>query len=326
MPRSFPQSFARRRLITGSGALLLSLVTACTSPARLSIASQLWPGYELMFLARDEGWLPDEIVLRETRSATESIDALRRGQIQGAALTLDEVLRVRGEGIPLEIVLVFDISAGADAVLTRRPLAAPSDLRGQRIGVEKTAVGALMLALLLERAGLTPSDVIQVPLTIDDHLLTWQAGHLDAIVSYEPTASLLRKAGAIRLLDSRDFPERIFDVLAVRTDITPGQQESLRRLIAAHFRALKQLQANPVDSAYRLAKRFGLAVDAVPESLRGLNFPGIPHNRLLLSADGSIARSAPAIVDILQRHGLIGSNDSLHGLVDASYLPPSEAS
>ena len=53
----------------------------------------------MMFLARSEGWLPNEAIrLFETASASQSIAALAQGQVQAAALTLDEVLRARAEG------------------------------------------------------------------------------------------------------------------------------------------------------------------------------------------------------------------------------------
>ncbi|MCK5188995.1 MAG: ABC transporter substrate-binding protein, partial [Methylococcales bacterium] len=99
------------------------------------ISSHVWPGYDLMFLAQKQGWLVDpNLKLLTTQSATDSIMALSTGQVDGAALTLDEVLLARDKGIPLTIVLVFDISAGADMVLSRAKINSLSELKGKRIG------------------------------------------------------------------------------------------------------------------------------------------------------------------------------------------------
>lgn len=123
---------ARRRLLgLGAAATLAALLPACAREMPLRVAAHVWPGYELMFLARSLGWLDDnEVRLIETRNATESLAALARGEVDGAALTLDETLRGRAAGIPLTVVLVFasraqpnailDVLAVRTAVLTRR--------------------------------------------------------------------------------------------------------------------------------------------------------------------------------------------------------------
>ena len=150
----------RNILRTLSAAAMLPLLNACGAQQakQLVIASHVWPGYELMFLARREGWLPAESLnLLETASATGSLAALAEGRADGAALTLDEVLRARADGIRLTIILVFDISAGADVVLARPNIHTLADLSGKRIGVEKTALGALVLYKLLAAAGLPAS-------------------------------------------------------------------------------------------------------------------------------------------------------------------------
>ncbi|MDP2833037.1 MAG: hypothetical protein Q8Q28_07045 [Pseudomonadota bacterium] len=109
---------SRRRLLRSLPALALTpWFPACkrVSTRPLTIASHVWPGYELMFLARQEGWLAStDLRFLETATATASLAALAADQADAAALTLDEVLRARDQGIALNIVLVFDISAGVD--------------------------------------------------------------------------------------------------------------------------------------------------------------------------------------------------------------------
>jgi NitT/TauT family transport system substrate-binding protein len=76
-----------------------------------------------MFLARERGWLNDsQVQLVQTRSASESISALRSGKVQAAALTLDEVLVARASGLALSVVLVFNVSLGADMLVARSQL------------------------------------------------------------------------------------------------------------------------------------------------------------------------------------------------------------
>lgn len=304
---------------------LLPWLGACGGDGPLVVASHAWPGHELIFLARREGWLPGErIRLQETASATRSIAALGRGQAQAAALTLDEVLRARSEGIALTAVLVFAISAGADVVLARPEIGHPEELRGKTVGAETTALGALIVAKLLARAGLEPADVRLRPILPEGHLDAWRSGELDALVTYEPTASRLLEQGARRLLDSRQFPDTIFDVLAVRAGALAGREDALKTLIAAHFRGLRRLRQNPQDTAYRIAGHLGLPGDEVIRAFRGLQLPGAARNRSLLAPAGRLHAAGRELSGLLLGSGLLPRGDPLTELVSDAYLPDAE--
>ena len=272
-----------------AGLSLYALLGGCTGEGQpLQVASHVWPGYELMFLARERGWLdPARVELEPTTSATHSMALLRLGHVDAAALTLDETLRLAAEGVPLRVGLVFNISAGADMVLARPPIAASSDLVGARIGVEETALGALMLSELLAFAGLSREDLEVVPLTIDQQWSAWETEAVDALVTYEPVAGRVRADGAHLLFDSRRIPDTIFDVLAVRTPVASDQARHLRHLTASHFRALHHFRSNPVDAGYRMANRLGVTGDGAIDAFRGITLPDYHANLALLRPDDS---------------------------------------
>ena len=321
MPQAFRAS-RRRWLLACAAAPLAAALPGCAQAEPLNVACHVWPGYELMFLARSLGWLTsDSVRLIETTSATRSMAALADGRVDAAALTLDEMLLLRSQGIALEAVLVFNTSAGADAVISRPDIRDPAQLRGKRIGAETTALGALMLDRLLARGGLTRQDVIVESLTPDAHLTIWRTGTLDAVVTYEPQVSHLLQLGAHRLLDSRQLPESIFDVLAVRSSVASGYGRALRALIAAHFRALDHLRHNPQDAAYRMATRLTLPGEAALQAFRGLHLPGIVQNRHLLAPDGRLQSVAGELSALMLNSGLLPAADSLTGLCTDAYLP-----
>ena len=105
-----------------------------------------------------------------------SMMALVNGRVPAAALTLDELLQVREGGVDARAILVFDASHGADVVMGHPSVTSLAQLRGRRIGVEDTALGALMLARLLESAGLKAVDVVKVPMTADQHVAAYERG------------------------------------------------------------------------------------------------------------------------------------------------------
>lgn len=289
----------------------------------LTIASQVWPGYELMYLALKEGWLPEQdLTLVETNSATSSLIALSEGKIDGAALTLDEVLHARAQGTPLTVVMVFDVSAGADMLLVKPGIETLPELAGKRIGVEQSAVGALMLHKVLQAAQLSTSDITVVPVRIDQHLSAWLDNEIDAIISYDPTANLLLAKNAHRLFDSRDIPDTIFDVLAIRPEAMQKHAKVLRELIAGHFKARSHFLHNPQDASYRLATRLGLTGPEVLVSYKGLILPDIKNNRRFLAEPGgNLLEAAKNLSALMVNAGLLSQPDTLADLVNAEFLP-----
>lgn len=322
-----PTSLPRRQLLRSLMALpLLPAVAGCKPTPPLAVASHVWPGYELMFLARSEGWLPGEALrLLETRSATDSITALMERRAEAAALTLDEVLRVRAGGIPLTVVLVFDISAGADVVIARPTIRQLADLKGKVIGAETSALGALILVRLLAKAGLTKDDVSILSITPDSHLDAWHDRRVDVLITYEPTASRLLAEGAKRLLDSRQFPETIFDVLAVRSDVAHQHEAALRALISGHFRGIQRLRQSPQDTAYRLAGRLALPGDRALQIFRGLQLPSLSENKSLLVPTGRLLTASRQLNTLMLANGLLTRADNLLDLVSDAYLPDQES-
>ncbi|GAB4258733.1 MAG: ABC transporter substrate-binding protein [Methylomicrobium sp.] len=289
----------------------------------ITVSAHPWPGYEFMFLAEREQWLDNSLVtLVETASATESLELLRADKVDGAALTLDEVLTARASGLSMTTVMIFNISAGADMLLSRSGIFALADLKGRRVGVEQGAVGSLMLSKALDSVGLTIADIQLIPLTIDRHFETWQRNEIDALVTFEPVAGRLLDEGAVKLFDSRQIPDTIFDVLAFNTErLDFRHAHSIRHLIDANFRALEHLSKNPQDAAYRMAPRLNLPPSKVLGTFKGLLLPDRTNNRRLIgSASPVLLDSARELSRFMFESGRLSREDDLNGLIDGRYL------
>jgi len=95
------------------GAVSLSACSDNTPEKPIRIGTNVWPGYEPLYLARDIGLYDKaKVQLVEYPSASGVIRALKSRSIEAAALTLDEVLVLLQHKIPVRVVLVMDISVG----------------------------------------------------------------------------------------------------------------------------------------------------------------------------------------------------------------------
>jgi len=299
----------------------LPLLSACVEKAPLRLGIHPWIGYETIYLARDFGWLSRDSVLVEGRSAGDSLKAMREGLLEAGCLTLDEVLLARADGIPLAIVAILDVSAGADVLMARPEMRHLPAIKGKRIGIERSALGELMLTTALDAAGLARADVQVRDVPPDRQLAAWRAGQIDVAVTYEPTASMLERDGAVRLFDSRQAPETIIDVLAVHRDRMRGRRPQLRALLAAHFRGLEHLRVNRQDALHRIASREGVSYEEAKRSLAGVTLPNLAHNRTYMSRDARIGQTARKLNRLMVEHSLLKAPDRLENLFDQTYLP-----
>ena len=311
----------RRDLLRASFALPLTVfglgLAACARTHPVQVGLHAWVGYEPLLLAEHFGWLGDKVRLHQGGSASDSIAGLEAGTLDAACLTLDEVLGVRARGLPLTVILVLNESVGADVVLARAGISALTDLEGKRLAVEKGGVGALVLQKLLMASGLTKDDIELIDVPPSEHAPLWHAGEIDAAISYPPYSKVLLRDGAVALFDSREFPQTIFDELAVRSDRMRHHRAALRTLVEGQLRALDHLRLSREDGLRRIGAWRGLEFEEVETSFRGLHLPGKAENYRLLAADGALPRAAQALSQLMA----IDTSDTLSDLVSTDFLP-----
>ena len=111
---------------------LLPLIGCTRGPEPvLRIGTNVWIGCEPLYLARELGRLdPNAVQLVEYPSASEVHRAYRNQAIDGMVISLDELLGLAADGLQPRIILVVDVSNGADVVVGRRGMRTMRDLKG----------------------------------------------------------------------------------------------------------------------------------------------------------------------------------------------------
>lgn len=304
--------------------LIVLLCSACSErPERpLRIGTNSWPGYEPLYLARDRGFLDDQVVhMVEYPSSSEVIRAIRNSAIDGASLTLDEVLMLAADGLAPRIVLVMDISHGGDAILGQPGIANLASLAGKRVGVESNALGAYVLSRALELIDLTTADIHISSLEVNEHETAFINKQVDAVVTFEPVRSRLLNSGAVSLFDSSQIPGEIVDVLVVREDVAEQRQRSIRHLLESWFRALAFLQADPNAAADSFAVRLKITSPQVLDALQGLHFPSLAENRQLIGGQpAELVQTGKRLMDVMRSHHLLPKDVDTETLFDAGPL------
>ncbi|GAA0694845.1 ABC transporter substrate-binding protein [Marinobacterium maritimum] len=299
--------------------VLAGCLSAPTPP--LKLGTNLWPGYEPLYLARERNLLTaDKVVLVELLSASEVMRAFRNGAIDAAALTLDEVVSLRAVGLKPVIVQVADISNGADVILARSGIESVADLRGRRVGVEATALGAYMLSRALSLHQMSHEDVEVVRMEVNEHREAFLSGDVEAIVTFDPVRQQLLEAGAVQIFDSSQIPGEIVDVLVVRESLLQSHHDQIQHLIRGWQQSLDLIRSQPKFSAQLMARRLRLTPNEVLQSQQDLELPGWQRSRALMEPTARpLQQQAEKLADTMYHHQLIDVVPDLEGLIYSRY-------
>ena len=291
----------------------------------LRIGTNVWPGYEPLYLARDLGYFDATPVrLVEYTSATEVSRAFRNGAIEAAALTMDETLSLLQYGAAARVVLVMDISHGADVVLGNSEIRELKDIKGRRVGAESSALGAYVLARALQIGGLSHNDVTVVAMPVSEQEQAFKDKRVDALVTFEPIRTHLLAQGARQLFDSSQIPGEIVDVLVVRQDYIDKHPQQVKSLITKWFSSLEYMNIHPDDSSRRMTKRLAVSPAEVSLLFYGLRIPDVEENRKLLGrTPPDLLAPSQKLMQTLLKQGLLNKAVALPPLFTDRYLPDS---
>jgi NitT/TauT family transport system substrate-binding protein len=299
--------------------LLAGSLAGCMRPteAPLRIGTNVWIGSEPLYLARELGHLDSKAVqLVEYPSASEVLRAFRNQAIDGMVITLDELFPLATDGLDPRIILVVDVSHGADVVVGRQGMESMRDLKGKRVAVESGALGAYVLSRALALNGMLAADVEIVHLESNEQPNAFKKGRVDGAVTFDPYRSQLLAAGATTLFDSTRIPGEIVDLVAVRANVLQEQKKAVQMLLAGWFKAIDYLERNPQDAARRMGVRQQTSGEQFLQSMRGLHIPSREENlRMIGGAAPELVMSGGRLMDLMLDARLLRAGVSIGELL-----------
>ena len=281
--RPYPRT-QRHLCVLAWVALLLTLSGCMREPeTALRIGTNVWIGSEPLYLARELGRLdPAAVQLVEFPSASEVLRAFRNQAIDGMVISLDELFGLAADGFQPRIILVVDVSHGADVVVGRPGMRTMQDLKGKSVAVESSALGAFVLSRALALNGMQASDVNVVHLESNEQPSAFEKGQVDGAVTFDPYRAQFLQAGGTILFDSTQIPGEIVDLLAVRASVFEKQPKAIRALLAGWFGAIDYMEREPKDAARRMGIRQQTTGEQFLAALQGLHIPSREENLRML--------------------------------------------
>lgn len=295
------------------------------SPRPLSLAITDWPGYEYFYLASKKNLdLKSNLRLKvhQFSSLEDQRRAFVRGDVEAIATTLSESIAICRQSVsrcPV-IVLVLDESDGADQLIASSDFSSVAQLKGKRIGLERSDLGEYMAFRALQAADISFNQVKLVyagPRKLID--LLGQNG-VDAIVSYPPHIDFLKDPKKWKVLfSSSDIPGEIVDVLAVSPALF-RDQSVVQRLVDVWWSARELWQQDPAGSSAVMAKRQGITAEQFQAAQKWIAYPSRADQQSLLAANGGVESTLQKIKLQLEQTGLHGSEVILPRVADPDRL------
>lgn len=199
--------------------------------SRLRIVPGVCPAAEPLLVAGDLQVLPpNRFQIIEITWSSAVVRAFGSGAADVAVVTFDSVMRMREAGQKLKVLKVLSQSAGGDAVLGRQETQRLQDLKGKRIGVERSA-GFYLLVNALESAGMTMAEIEAVPMFQSEMELALEGGLVEAVVVTEPWLTKLSNKGTRNLYDSSQLKVPITYLLVASERACKSSREELETLL-----------------------------------------------------------------------------------------------
>jgi NitT/TauT family transport system substrate-binding protein len=310
---------ARKHLCVLAYVALLLTLTGCVREPEtaLRIGTNVWIGSEPLYLARELGRLdPAAVQLVEYPSASEVLRACRNQAIDGMVISLDELFGLAVDGLEPRIILVVDVSHGADVVVGRRGMQTMHDLKGKSVAVESSALGAFVLSRALALNGMQASDVNVVHLESNEQPSAFEKGQVDGAVTFDPYRAQFLQAGAKALFDSTQIPGEIVDLLAVRATVLEKQPKAVQALLTGWFGAIEYMKREPNDAARRMGIRQQTTGEQFLEAQQGLRVPSREENlRMLGGATPELAVTGRRLMALMVDAKLLRTGLEIEGLL-----------
>ncbi len=280
--------------------VMIGLLACSEQPREIKLVGNKWLGYQPLYIghvlaaadrraeaentrASDIAALSEDYDITMLSSTTSAMRILANGEVDGAFLTLDEAIKFSADtGIELCIPLVIDYSFGGDALV----FAMGADRRvGRklRVGHESSALGAYMLRRAIDFLGWSMDEIEPVLVEPIDHVMTFQRGDIDAVITFEPYLSELIDLGGEVRFSSRDIPQEIIDVLVVRRQVWGRHRARFVSLaeVVWPYGLDAVVKGSPVILAM-LESNTGLNQRTLSNALQGIRFVSVDENKRIL--------------------------------------------
>ncbi|OQX52508.1 MAG: hypothetical protein B5M53_08295 [Candidatus Cloacimonas sp. 4484_209] len=311
-------------IIAGVMLYVMSPKKQAEYPVELTIGIATWPGFASGIIGMEKG-LFDRIDLehRILDDAPARHAAFQSGDIDIMISSLDVFAQEAAQGIKGKIFLITDESFGGDGIVARPEIKTPADLKDKKVAFALATPSHFLLYKVLEKNGLSPSDIQQIKVDDPGHAAhAFLGGSVDAAVTWEPFLTEVKEKGKGHvLLTTRDYPGIIVDVLVASKKLSQNS-ELLCRFINGWLRSVEYIKQHPDESSKIIARGLNIKGEDVKRMMSGLRFADWSRNAEFFNArkplKTKIAKILKEAAEFWKSQGIIAKMPSVNDLISTT--------
>jgi sulfonate transport system substrate-binding protein len=302
-------------------ALVSSTVSGPVAKAgEIRIATQPIPAYSPLFVAKQKGWIKEElakagagadvVTWSSFPSGPPIIESFAAGQQDIGFLGDNPALIGKAAGLNTKIIALTSAGPKGLAVVvpSKSTIKSPKDLKGKKIAVVKGSYAHHLLLLVLQKGGLTVNDIELINLSQADIATSIVNGNIDAGAVWDPLVTKLTTDGSVRVLADGTGLKKGVLVIIASNDFVLKNREKTKALLKAYQRGNAFIKANPQAAAQLIAEDVKLPATLLVTVLKKFDF-----NPAIHTDDVQEIKKSEAF---LRSNGLIKSPVNVDDFVD----------
>ncbi|MGB8687419.1 MAG: ABC transporter substrate-binding protein [Microcoleus sp.] len=254
------------------------IVNACNqapqqlAPLRVGIAT--WAGFDIVLYAQEAGLFKQrglDVQLIRFENQQDATRAMLRGTLDANFASLWDVMQSDSESDKPAVVMVTNISRGADGIVAQAAIKSVEDLRGKRVGAKLGTVNHLILLEALKLHQIKPAEVKVEDISNEMAVDLMQNKRLDAAVIWQPL--LGETAQSIKgniIYTTQEVDTLVIDTLASRKTIIRTKKAELKQFIMAWFDLMSAVETKPKVVFQKVAQKLGQNGEAFAQDYAGL--------------------------------------------------------
>lgn len=254
------------------------IVNACSlapqqlAPLRVGITS--WAGFDIVLYAQEAGLFKQrglDVQLIRFENQQDSTRAMLRGTLDATFVSLWDVVQSDSGSDKPAVLMVTNISHGADGIVAQPAIKSVANLRGKRVGAKLGTVNHLILLEALKLHQIKPEEVKIEDISNETAVDLMQKRRLDAAVIWQPL--LGKTAQTIKgniIYTTQEIESLIVDTLASRATIASTKKAEFKQFIMAWFDIMSAVETKPNEVFQKVGKILGQKSEAFAKDYAGL--------------------------------------------------------
>jgi len=278
-----------------------SLVPQQLAPLRVGITS--WAGFDIVLYAQEAGLFKKrglDVQLIRFENQQDSTRAMLRGTLDATFVSLWDVVQSDSGSDKPAVLMVTNISHGADGIVAQPAIKSVANLRGKRVGAKLGTVNHLILLEALKLHQIKPEEVKIEDISNEIAVDLMQQGRLDAAVIWQPL--LGETAQAIKgniIFTTQEVESLVIDTLVSRSAITPTKKAKLKQFIIAWFDIMSAVETKPNVVFQKVAQNLGQKGEAFAKDYTGLKKGDIAMQKQMFKS-GRLPEAIAQMAELLK--------------------------